>query len=225
MGLCLNKWVAREILRKNGIPVPQGIFIDDLNKIDFKNLCFPLFLKPCSEDGSLGIDESSYVEDEKSLRMAAASKLKQFPKGLVAEEFISGKEYAIGIIGNNPYEILGVGVLDYSLFAENWSYLTYDSKWMANTPEYTKLMPVLDEPIAPEMMEKLIDLAIMTAEAFKCRGYFRMDARERNGELFVIDVNPNPDTSKEGGFMRMSQKKGYTYEGLFKHIIELATKG
>ena len=225
LDLCLNKWGAKELLRKNGVPVPPGVFIDDIGKIDTRGLCFPLFLKPCCEDASTGIDKESRVEDEEALFTAAASKLKQFPKGLVAEEFLPGKEYAVGMIGNSTYDVLGVSVLDYSVHEGQWSFLTYDAKWIANAPEYRKLMPSLDEQIPGDIMEQLTGAAMRTARAFKCRGYFRIDTREKNGQVFVIDVNPNPDLSGDSGFTRMAIKKGYTYEGVVECIIELAMEG
>lgn len=225
LGLCLDKWGTKELLKKSGVPVPPGIFIDDMDKVDTKGLCYPLFLKPCCEDASIGIDNDSFVKDEKTFFMAAREKLKRFPKGLVAEEFMPGKEYAVGMTGNSPYDILGVSVLDYTQNNGRWSFLTYDSKWIANAPEYKKLMPSVNEEIPADIMEKLTDAAIKTAKAFKCRGYFRIDTRERNGDIFVIDVNPNPDISEDSGFMRMAGKKGYTYEGMLERIIDLAGEG
>lgn len=222
LALCLDKWGAKKILERNGIQAPRGIFIDDIERIDTDGLCFPLFLKPCFEDGSAGIDDMSYVEDEEALISSAARKLEQFPKGLVAEEFISGKEYAIGVVGNFNYEVLGVSVLDYSSYNGKWSFLTFNSKWMSDTPEYEELMPSVDGHIDEETMKKLRDLADRTAKAFGCRGYFRIDTRERNGKIFVIDVNPNPDISRDSGFMKMAAKKGYTYEEMLELIIELA---
>jgi D-alanine-D-alanine ligase len=225
LGLCLNKWGAKELLKNSGVPVPRGIFINDMGKVDTKGLHFPLFLKPCCEDASIGIDKDSFVKDEKALFELASNKLKQFPKGLVAEEFMPGKEYAVGMTGNGPYDVLGVSVLDYSEHDGRWSFLTYDSKWIANAPEYKKLLPSVNSEIPAEIMKKLIDAATKTAKAFKCRGYFRIDTRERDGDIFVIDVNPNPDISEDSGFMRMARKKGYTYEGMLERIISLAGEG
>lgn len=223
LGLCLDKWGAKERLKKADVPVPPGIFIEDAEEIDTEGLNFPLFVKPCFEDASIGIDRDSFVRDETELRRSASLKLQNFPRGLVAEEFIPGKEYAVGMIGNAPYEILGISVLDYSGNGSEPLFLTYDSKWISNAPEYKKLMPSLDEHIPDSIRRALADIARKTAESFKCRGYFRIDTRERDGKVFVLDVNPNPDISEDSGFMRMALKRGYTYETMIYKIIELAS--
>ena len=222
LGLCLDKWTAKQALKARGLPVPPGIFIKDPNDIDTGGLDFPLFVKPCFEDASIGIDKTSFVKDEAELRAAAETKLRDFPRGVVAEEFMPGKEYTVGILGNSPYEILGISVLDYSKHGGAVSYLTYDSKWISNSPEYKLLMPSLDERIEPEIERSLRDIATRTAEAFRCRGYFRIDTREKNGKLCIIDVNPNPDISEDSGFMRQAFRKGYTYDSVIGRIIELA---
>lgn len=222
LGLCLDKWTAKQALKAHGLPVPPGIFINDPDSIDTRGLDFPLFVKPCFEDASIGIDNSSFVKDEAELQRSVEMKLKDFPKGVIAEEFMTGKEYTMGIIGNSPYEILGISVLDYTKHGGTVSYLTYDSKWISNSPEYKLLMPSLDERIEPGIEKTLRGIAAGTAEAFKCRGYFRIDTREKNGKLCVIDVNPNPDISEDGGFMRQAFRKGYTYDSVIEKIIELA---
>jgi D-alanine-D-alanine ligase len=204
--------------------VPPGIFIEDAYEIDTEGLNFPLFVKPCFEDASIGIDKESFVRDEEDLRRSAAVKLKNFPRGLVAEEFIPGKEFAVGMIGNSPYEVLGISVLDYAAHDGAPSFLTYDSKWISNAPEFKKLMPTLDAQIPEGIRKSLLDIARKTAEAFKCRGYCRIDTRERDGKVYVLDVNPNPDISEDSGFMRMAFKRGYSYESMLYRIIELASE-
>lgn len=221
LNLCLDKWNAKEVLRKAGVPVPLGKRIDASTGIDHEGLRFPLFLKPCLEDASIGIDELSLVRDEKEFIHSVSVKLKSFPRGILAEEFISGKEYTMGMIGNSPYEILGLSVLDHAGHGLI-PYITYDSKWMSNTDVYKKIMPSLDEAISENTRQKIEDIASRTAEAFGCKGYFRIDMRERDGEIYVLDVNPNPDISEDSGFMRQAFKKGYTYESMLYKLVELA---
>lgn len=221
LNLCLDKWNAKEVLRKAGVPVPPGKRIDGPAGIGHEGLRFPIFLKPCCEDASIGIDERSLVRNEEEFSASAAEKLKNFPKGILAEEFISGKEYTMGMIGNSPYEILGLSVLDHSRHGLT-PYITYDSKWISNTDEYKMIMPSLDESISEGTRRRIEDIASRTAEAFGCKGYFRIDMREREGEIYVLDVNPNPDISEDSGFMRQAFKKGYTYEGMLYKLVELA---
>ena len=135
------------------------------------------------------------------------------------EEFISGKEYNVGLIGNFPYKILGISVTDYSQYKSFSPFLSYSAKWDSNTPEFKKIVPVVNDPIAPGLRKRIIDSAIKAGEVLNCRNYFRVDLRQQGNELFVLDVNPNPDINQDSGFIKQAFYKGYTYGEIIEKII------
>jgi D-alanine-D-alanine ligase len=55
-----------------------------------------------------------------------------------------------------------------------------------------------------------------------CKGYFRVDLRENQGHLFVMDINPNPALTRDSGMARQYMQKGKTYEQLVMKILQLA---
>ena len=58
-----------------------------------------------------------------------------------------------------------------------------------------------------------------------CRDYARVDMRmNKKKELFVLEVNPNPDLTESAGFMRSTEAAGFSYEHTLQEIIELAWK-
>ena len=65
-------------------------------------------------------------------------------------------------------------------------------------------------------------LAAAAGRALGCRGYFRVDMRERHGILYVLDVNPNPDITPDGGFLRQCREAGFSDEQTVHTILELA---
>lgn len=223
--LCLDKFKAKEILKKNNLPVPEGVMIrkiDDLKSVDIK---FPLFLKPCFEDASVGIDSDSLVEDEQSLYKNITKKLKKFPSGIIIEEFIKGKEYNVGFLGNYPYECLGVSVLDYSEYSDILPFLSYASKWDKRTKEFANLWPSLREDIPCPLYDEIVSISRKAAKILGCRGYFRVDLREANGKIYILEVNPNPDISPKSGFIRQAKRKGYTYKEIIIRILKEALGG
>lgn len=219
---CLHKDTAKNILARKNIPVPLGYTLCSLRQIRDQQVIFPLFVKPCCEDASVGIDDDSLVLTAEELQTVAREKLRAFPRGLVVEEFIPGKEYNIGFIGNDPYAFLGVSVLDYSRHTELSPFLTYASKWDMDSPEYKLTMPSLNVPIDEDLKAEILKVSLDAARALGCQGYFRVDLRERNGQLFVLDVNPNPDITTDSGFIKEALSHGYTYDRVIEWIIELA---
>lgn len=220
--LCLHKGSAKAVLKKENVPVPNGLLIrkkEDL-KADFLN--FPLFLKPCFEDASVGIDEYSLAENKKELRKNLERKLKDFPEGVIVEEFICGREYSAGFLGNYPYETLGVSVIDYRLHENPLPFLTYNSKWETKSDEFKASVPSLNGNIDVGLRERILEVSIKAGCVLGCKNYFRVDLRQRGDDIFVLDVNPNPDINQDSGFMKQAYSKGYSYCQVIEKIIKLS---
>ncbi len=215
---CLSKETCSQTLRDAGIPVPEGVSLrPGFDPELLASLRLPVFVKPLMEDGSVGIDPASLVREESVLLRTILEKLTLFPRGVRAEEFIPGREYSVACLGNGPYEVLGVSVIDYEQTGET-SFLDYDSKWNPASPLYS-LVPQRAEGT---FREKAAHLAESAGRALGCKGYFRVDMRERYGTLYVLDVNPNPDITPEGGFLRQCREAGLSDEQTVHTILELA---
>jgi len=219
LDISLDKDQTKQLLQQNNMPVPQGYLVKSLSDLEKVNLPFPLFVKPCYQDASLGINNESLVTDQTQLRQQVELKLQTFDQGLILEEFITGQEVNIGLIGSYPYEILGISVLQYSKRKDLPLFLTYAAKWDETAPEYHKLMPSLDIALEEKIKDQIIELSRKCGQLLDCRGYFRVDLREMNGQYYVLDVNPNPDISQESGFMKMGLAKGLAYEDVVEKIL------
>ncbi|NQT28403.1 MAG: ATP-grasp domain-containing protein [Candidatus Omnitrophica bacterium] len=219
---CLNKQAAKDILIKNRISVPQGLLVNNINDLEGNNLSLPIFIKPCFEDASVGIDENSLVVSRDDLYKIIGQKLENFHRGLLVEEFIPGREFSVGFLGEFPYELLGISTMDYSRHQDLVPFLIYAAKWEASSRSSRVLIPCCKEKIEGNIKGEIIDIASQAGRALGCRGYFRVDLREKNGDLFVIDVNPNPDINKDSGFMRQAYHKGYSYDDAVEKILNSA---
>ena len=97
--ICLDKDTVRERLMDSSVAVPYGFSVKDPSDPRLKGISFPLFLKPTSEDGSVGIDELSLVSDKDELKKSLIGMLQGFPGGITVESFIDGPEYSVGLLG------------------------------------------------------------------------------------------------------------------------------
>jgi len=217
---CLSKDLTAERLVENKVPVPAGVtlFPGSEPSVILEKLRLPVFLKPLSEDGSVGINGGSLVEETEQLEEAVLTRLADFPAGIRAEEFLPGREYSVSCMGNGPYRPVGVSVIDYGNMEGCLQYLDYGSKWDPESPLYD-LTPKIAEGEKARLARELADSA---GKALGCRGYFRVDLREKDDKLFVIDVNPNPDLSAGGGFMRQCRESGMSELNAVSAIVELA---
>jgi D-alanine-D-alanine ligase len=227
LGLCLNKQRVRQFLMRHALPVPCGILVKrtaDLKRL--LQLKFPLFVKPCSEDASIGIDRCSFVKNIENLKRSIHKKLGKSKGGLVVEEFIDGKEYCVGFLGNkHPYTLLGISCLDYAQHPKSLPFLSYSSKWRKEDYDFKELNPSPADDLSLSARKKLLAIASKAAMVTACRGYFRIDLRAKNGTFFVLDINPNPDIGLDSGFDHQVYHSGYTYAEVIGKIISLSKAG
>ena len=75
-----------------------------------------------------------------------------------------------------------------------------------------------------ELEAKLRETAVRCFNLIGCRDYARVDFRLNNadGELYVLEVNPNPDISDDAGFARSARTQGWTFHEAIGKIIESA---
>ncbi|MDD4954690.1 MAG: ATP-grasp domain-containing protein [Candidatus Omnitrophica bacterium] len=232
---CLDKMRTKNILKKNNLPVAPGFFVRNMKQVKTRRVNFPLFIKPCREDGSWGVHNDSVVYDRKELFSVIQKRLRFFPQGLLVEEFLPGKEYSAALIGNSNYKVMGISEIDYSkchaLQKHKRSsckrhkavpFLTYEAKWNHRALNYRLTMPDYTPKINRTLRRNIISLSKKAAKALGCRGYFRVDFREAFGKLFVIDINPNPDINNDSGYLRLAYGKGYTYAEIIEKIVQLA---
>ena len=102
MHLTLDKEKTKLVLGAYGIPVPKHqVFRNNQEEIN-PDLRFPLIVKPIREEASVGIHHDSVVVSEENLRTAITAVLEKYKQPALVEEFITGREISVGVIGNPP---------------------------------------------------------------------------------------------------------------------------
>jgi D-alanine-D-alanine ligase len=109
MALTLDKAMTKHIVRSHGIPTADFALIEKQSDIGKVNLPFPLFLKPVAEGSGKGVNAKSRVEDRKALSAVAKDLLRKYRQPVLAETFLSGREFTVGITGTaDDARVLGV---------------------------------------------------------------------------------------------------------------------
>jgi D-alanine-D-alanine ligase len=162
------------------------------------------------------------VRNKEELLSSLDKKKNEFPRGLMISEFIGGNEYNVGFLSNGKYEVLGISVIDYSKYKNLPHYLTYSAKWEEKSEEFKKIIPDPTYVLAADKKDRIIEIATLAAKTLGCNSYFRVDMREGNDQIYVIDINPNPDINTDSGYIHQAQHKGYKYEDIIEKIVDLA---
>jgi len=230
LAISLNKALTHQILSVNGVPSPSFQVFKRADERINRNLGFPLVVKPLFEGSSKGVRSSSLVKDEESLRRQVSWVIKTYDQPAIVEEFLSGREFTVGLIGNgNPTVLPIVEILLDKLPSGASPLYSYEAKWVWDTPEKPLDMFRCPADIPLKLEKEIRHIAVKTFKVLNCRDVCRIDMRlNKNGKPRVLEVNPlpglipNPDA--HSCLPEAARAAGYTYDQLICTILWQALK-
>ncbi|MHC4590921.1 MAG: D-alanine--D-alanine ligase family protein, partial [Planctomycetota bacterium] len=131
----LDKVVAKVLMRHAGVPTPAFAVMRG-GEVGEGDLRFPLVVKPRHESTSNGLH---VVGDAEELAEAVEDVRQRYTEDALVETFVSGREFAIGLLGNEPVECLPAVELEYPL--GRLRAMTRDDKFHKRPDEPRKVCP------------------------------------------------------------------------------------
>jgi D-alanine-D-alanine ligase len=224
-----DKSLTKKMLRLHDIRSPEFSTLYR-GALDWAgDLNFPLIVKPPQEDASIGITSSSIVHDLKELFGKIAELQSEFQGQVLVEEFVDGREFYVGVLGNVNPEALPVIELDFSAMpAGRPRIASWEAKWGTDGQgageEFAGTKSVFPDGIAEDLVKRMQSVAIECFQALRLRDYARIDLRVTPaGEVYVIEVNPNCYLERESEFARAAERSGLSYDALISRIVDLAS--
>jgi D-alanine-D-alanine ligase len=226
LAFCYDKSLIRGIAKETGVPVANGVYIrpeDDMYGLPFG---FPVLVKPNFGDSSFGITQRSVANSVEELVNAVVEIREKFgyEKPILVEEFLTGNDITIGIIGNlpEPYVVLPIIEEDYSALPSDLPRICgYEAKWQPDSPYWN----IKSKPAnLPDATEKFVtESCLKLFERLDCRDYCRFDWRlDSKGNPKLLEVNPNPGWCWDGHLAKMSKLAGLSYSEMLGAIIRAA---
>jgi D-alanine-D-alanine ligase len=229
-----DKTLTKKVLRFHGIQSPEFATVYR-GAVDWAgDIEFPVIVKPPQEDASIGITGFSVVNDLKELFGRIDSLQAEFKAPVLVEEFVDGREFYVGVLGNMEAEALPVMELDFSgLPAGAPRIASWEAKWGADgsgagaeaekSEEFAGTRSIFPTDLPDELVERMQRTAVEAFQALRLRDYARIDLRlSADGEIFVIEVNPNCYLERKAEFARAAERDGISYHALIARIVELA---
>lgn len=221
LGLTLDKVMAKKIFIAEKIPTPRFFEVKNSDELVNTDHCkFPLIIKPRFEGSSKGLSENSRVENIEELKKQVEYVVNTYKQPALVEEFISGQEFTVAIVGNESPEIMPV------------VQIKIDGRLQLNDKFYTfaritsdRLEYVCPARINQDLKNRLSELALRTYESVECRDFGRVDFRVDSDENpYVLEINPLPSLSTEDVFMLLAKETGISYEQMIGKILNSALK-
>jgi D-alanine-D-alanine ligase len=221
-----DKGLAKKVLAFEDILFPHfAIFSKDSDFETAGKLRMPLFVKPLTADASIGIDGDSLVRDAISLMKQVVAIHEEVNDSALVEEYIEGREFYVGVLGNREPLALPPIEMDFSGLPEGMPrILGSKAKWSPGSVEYKGTKAILPE-LPDELRARLQKAAVDAYRALRVRDYGRVDLRlTETGDIYVIEVNANCYLEKSGEFATAAAAAGFEYPQLVQRIIDLAVE-
>ena len=171
---------------------------------------YPVFVKPAGTGSSVGV---SKARDPEALRKALLNAAK-FDRKILVEEFISGREVEVAVLGNENPVASVCGEID-----SGADFYDYDSKYLTDTS--TAYIPAR---ISDETAEKVRDTAVRVYRAIGCRGLSRVDffVTFEGEEVVFNEINTLPGFTSISMYPKLFEASGIPYGELLDHLLTLA---
>ncbi len=222
--LARDKALSKKILNFHKVAVPDFmVFLCGRKLGRLRWLPFPMIVKALMEEGSVGIAQASYVENVAQLRERVALIHEKFLGDAIAEQYIDGRELYVTVLGNTRLEVLPVREL---VFHKPDSGLprmaTYKVKWDPNYRERWGIEYRFAQHLPNGMDARIAHLCKRVYRLLDMNGYARIDLRmTADGQLYVLEANPNPGIARDEDSAQSAVKAGMTYENFIQKLLTL----
>ncbi|MGF1630786.1 MAG: D-alanine--D-alanine ligase [Kiloniellaceae bacterium] len=184
LSVTLDKAVAKRLVRDAGLPTAPFAVIESDADARACPLSFPVFVKPLAEGTGKGCERASKAADRKALLSAARSLRARFNQPAIAEPFLPGHEFTVGVIGNGA-EARIIAVLEILLLqnAEPEVYSFENKELCESRVEYR---------LADDAEARAAGTTALAAyRTLGCRDGARLDLRsDAAGVPQFLEVNP-----------------------------------
>ena len=222
--LSRDKALSKKLLAYHHLVVPKfAVFPRGRRVHRPKGLEFPLIVKSLVDEASLGLSQASIVESDEKLAERVSFIHQRNGTDAIAEQFVEGREFYAGIIGNTRLEVLPI----WELLFENMpkGSVSIATAHVKHDPEYQKRRGIYQQhadDLDDSLREHIIKTSKRIARILDLDAYNRIDYRlSPDGKLYFLEANPNPDIAASQEFASAAEEAGTPYPELLERILRL----
>ena len=222
--LALDKALTKQLLISYGIRTPKYALLSEENPWPAIDLCYPGIVKPNAEGSSKGIANNNIVTSAQDLYDLAHRCIGLYQGAILAEEYIAGREFTVGLLGNGskvrvfpPMEII------YKKSTQDHFHV-YSYNVKKNYKEYiTYQCPAA---LSVKQTNEMTEIAKKVYTSLGCRDLARIDFRmSAGGEVYFIEVNPLPGLAPAySDYPMLAEFCGIGYTELINRILLAASQ-
>ena len=227
MLLARDKALSKQILAYHRIPVPDfAVFPRDRAVRRPRRLGFPLFVKSLNEEASLGIAQASIVEDDDKLKERVTFIHERIGTDAIAEQYIEGREFYVGILGNQQLKVLPIWELLFTKMPDDVPHIaTAKVKWDLKYQKRRGIKTAEAKDLPENTAERIRAICKRIYRTLDLTGYARIDLRmTADGKIYILEANPNPQLALGEDFADAAAAANIPYDQLCQRIVDLGLR-
>ncbi|MDC0875809.1 D-alanine--D-alanine ligase [Candidatus Pelagibacter sp.] len=209
--IAMDKEVSKKIFIKNKIITPKFIKYSynkkNLNLIKFieNKLKFPVVVKPINEGSSVNV----FICTKKNI-IKILNSMKSY-KQVMIEEFISGREIQVAIMGNKK-----LGAIE---LKPKRKFYDYQAKYNSNA----KTQHIIPVELSKNKLDEVKNIALKAHKLIGCRGITRSDFKFYKNKFYLLEINTQPGMTKLSLVPEIAAYNGINFKELIEWILKDAS--
>jgi len=227
MILARDKALSKQILAYHRIRAPDFAVFQRGRAIRRpRRLEFPLIVKSVTEEASLGISQASVVEDDDKLKDRVLFIHENIGTDAIAEQYIDGREFYVGVLGNQRLLVLPIWELLFTKMPDDVPRIaTARVKWDVKYQEKRGITTAQAKDLPEGAAERIVKMCKRIYRCLGLTGYARIDLRmSAEGKIYVLEANPNPQLAYDEDLAESAHSMGIDYEQLCQRIVNLGLR-
>jgi len=223
--LCKDKALAKKILAYHHLRLPRFVVSHRAHPLRrLRRFIYPAIVKPACEESSDGICQASFVREEHEAVARARFIHQKFNCDALIEEYIEGRELYVSVLGNHRLTVFPAREIFFEQVPEDApKFATFHAKWNEAYRKKWGIKNGAAKELPEGVADHLANLARKVYRLLKIRGFARIDVRlTPQGEVFLLEVNPNPSLAEDEDFARSAGDAGVAYDALIQEILNAA---
>ena len=209
--LSSNKSVSKQLLREAGIPVPDGFLVhrgQQEEDPEMRGLHYPVIVKP--NNGGIGLGIS--IASDKNSYLKALEKAFRWESAIIVEEYVAGREFAVGTIEGKALPVIEVLPLE---TREKGTGMLLQGETLQKCPA----------DIPEDLSDKLMRTAEKVSAVIGVTVYSKVDFIVReDGSYVCLECDSLPQLYQDAHLIQEAEAAGITYIDLYNRIMEVSLR-
>ncbi|MFC1726521.1 M20/M25/M40 family metallo-hydrolase [candidate division KSB1 bacterium] len=212
--VALDKVMSKILFRQHSLNTPD-FWVFSNSDGDMNDVKFPVIVKPKMESVSLGL---KVVDNQKDLKEAVDFVNETFQQQALVESFVSGREFAVGIIGNGASQEI-LPIVEFDLKGDPNAIQTWTEK---TKKPVDKLCPA---DISDKLKDEMHILAQGAFSALNLNDFARIDLRmDKDQKLYLLEINSMASLGKTGSYVKSAEVGGLSFNNLVNRMLDVAVE-